>query len=254
MDRARGGRLLKFSFDGQYKGVVSQPTGFRVGIGDNKIYNFYPQRFQSISDFHRISVDDLVTGERTYLQPQRKFSKEEVRKTVAFNSKLISKDCSIILWTGESDTIFKCSSDLEIEPLYILDFGKTKIPEELISNVEKYERNKYSYPFILDMVYTNGWIFIEGLFNRQRKLVLYDTLLNKTIGLNNNSGIENDLDDGINFWPEDQASNELLYMVVETSEIISQLDNKTLDDNHKLLEVLKDRDLNSNPIMIFIEL
>jgi len=173
--------------------------------------------------------------------------------------------------TSWNDTIFRIFSDNNINPLYLLYYGKYKYPIEQDNGSSpriQIVNKKYIYP--LWKVITNDYLFIQYQYQLETWLAIYDKNENKMI-FNNiidddlSSGVSNDIDGGIGIRRVNQYKFNNGYDLVKS---ISSFDilNISIDDsinekkinidrmNSTFFELAKTIKENDNPVIQVINL
>jgi len=257
MDRSRGGRILKFSYNGLFEKILSTNTGFRVIKFENQIINFYPQKYLILSDFRRVVIENIYSGSEISLMPQKNQSITDLRKLVSFNTGLFRANNGFTLWMGECDTIYQITKNSTCNPKFVLDFGKYKIPDNIKRDIDLYEIQKYNYPFILDIIETDSMIFFNILFERRLNTVIYlkgeDLCFNTKM---NKGKIKNNVDDGLAFWPSGIMGENLLYMRIDMIDLLQYAEtintNKPMQSDFDKKIMISS--INDNPMLMILKL
>ena len=179
------------------------------------------------------------------------------------------------------DTIYAVSHD-GIEPRYILNFGRYNAPFEIkygwsIDNNELGEimGKRYGYIWFLETpVETSDYLFLRfslndylylAAFNKQTcQSSLFKEKGKSHYGLvyaNSSSGLKNDLDGGLNFYPKWTNLNSNVWITSHNAfELLSSLDEiresdpENLQKHKRLIELIGKLDENDNPVLVVAHL
>lgn len=168
-----------------------------------------------------------------------------------------------------NDTVYSISSS-RIIPVYFIDLGKYKLPNHLIperiAGTDKFQdykkvANNYFYANVLN---TSSKIFLAtySFGKSSPKYFLIDKssqegfLLIDNIG--NSTGIVNDWDGGIDFWPSGNITENKLYMTIDIMGIKNAIKNKNSrlakfpEKQIELNKAISSSEVLDNPIIMIV--
>lgn len=152
-----------------------------------------------------------------------------------------------------NDTIFEVSED-KLAPRYILNKGKYAPPYEKKMSVEFMDKEAIHYFLMRNVYESQNNVFFSFRYENSEHLGLYSKLDQKTYMFD--SGLGNDLDNFVPFYPKSIYQNRYLTGSVEASEILEWFKNnpelaKKLPANLQKLRDMKETD---NPVIMIAEL
>lgn len=174
---------------------------------------------------------------------------------------------NVYYWNNYIDTVFSVLPDLSIEPSFFISPGEHRIPKTRNIPLNPYE--KY---LILENIFETGRYLIIQYYFRKPILLLYDKydkesfLINLEYEQNTNArGIENDLDAGPKFLPDQYISEngrEYLVRVIDPLNIKTivssdefKLSEPKYQDKKRVLEKLANNlKEDDNPVLMMVRL
>ncbi len=158
-----------------------------------------------------------------------------------------------------NDTVFTVTPE-RLEPRYILDLGKYKIPKERRFEVLEGNWQAYSEPAQAylrpDFHETSQWVFLPytswDVTNKDElpRLAMYDKKKGACYKVKNNR-IINDMQGSLPFYPETRISDDVLLYYLEAPEVM-----ELAEDNPSILEYeqLKNLKEDDNPVLMIVYL
>lgn len=173
--------------------------------------------------------------------------------------------------TMYNDTIFSVVSD-KIIPSYYIDLGEYRLPYELRperlgpENIQKFRDNGSKYYFA-NVFQASETLFLttycygqnqENHFLFKPETQTGSLLVNKS---NVSTGIVNDWDGGMDFWPTGCINDRQVYMPITIQSIQKELDQKTdkasikyPERQQQLIKIITESDPFNNPIIMIVTL
>jgi hypothetical protein len=266
-------KLLYFSFDGSFIKSTSIPRfqnikvlkngnflGYESGnLGSEKnSFLLINEKGDSLSGVH--NTDTWASLSSRSLDIRYNFEPFYI-----FNDELHFKSMY-------NDTVFSILSN-RIVSSYFIDMGKFKIPQELRPERALADPTKMQIfsKKANDYFFCNVFESTENIFLTTANFKDWDIkylIYNKSTGdgcllINQNkesSGILNDWDGGIDFWPKGYFENNKIYMpasALKIKEVLAEGNsglNFSMDKNSKLRKLMSETDDTSNPIIMVITL
>ena len=156
--RVSGGEILKYTKYGKYIGSVAKNTGFHVTL-INKSYfcNLYTISQLNNSNFYSIQIFDSLGNITKRLHPKNNLKNKATSKITVLNSQIYTLRDSLTFWEGRSDTIFRISNDYKIQPRFVINFDKYKIPNSLLNDVERFKSEISGYAHLFSFFETENY-------------------------------------------------------------------------------------------------
>ncbi|WP_195373376.1 MULTISPECIES: 6-bladed beta-propeller [Parabacteroides] len=158
-----------------------------------------------------------------------------------------------------NDTVFTVTPQ-ELQPRYILDMGKYKIPKEkrfevLEGNWTVYSEPAQAYlrPGFLE---TTSWVFLPytswDVTNKGElpRLAMYDKKKGDCYKVKDNR-IKNNMEGGLPFYPEARIADDILLYYLEASEVLELAEEDPSVMEYEQLKNLKEDD---NPVLMIVYL
>ena len=266
-------KLLYFSFDGSFIKSTSIPRfynlkvlkdgnylGYESGnLGSEKyIFLLTNEKGDTLSTVHNTNTWTSISSRSLDI-------KYQFEPFYNFNDQLHFKSMY-------NDTVFNISSN-SIVPSYFIDMGKFKLPHELRperaladpAKMQKFSKKASEYVFC-NVFESPGNVFITTANFKSsdiRYLMYNKNTRDGCLLINQNkesSGISNDWDGGIDFWPTGNIENGKIYMpasIIKIKDVLSEGKselNFSKDKNSKLRELLSGIDDTGNPIIMVVTL
>lgn len=274
----QGERLLYFSFNGDLTKTVKIPYHQEVKVLNDSRYLAYDpgtngsERYNFILTSEQGDTISAVKNNITW----KKAYKGSIVVTGPANEAFYSNRNSYFFKTKYNDTVYSVNAvKNKIEPCYSINFGKYKIPEELIlekvlSDPVKLQKFKErAVDFYLGKPFeASDKVFIRSscMGKREYKYLLYDKNNNEGSLLVNekeeSTGILNDWDGGLDFWPIEQKGYNQIIMPIDILDFRKKLESNSSDkriikypDKQKALRnMISGSDVMDNPMIMVVTL
>ena len=138
-----------------------------------------------------------------------------------------------------NDTLFRISKNLDFVPKYIIDSGKYAFSSQILSDPTLYQKEFHSRIFLCSIFETKSSVLLSYIYNndiyyqsynkRDGKSILFDSgkdISGDFFGVNVASGIPNDFDGGLDFWPKQQ--NGYLLVTWYNASLFEENSNKRI--------------------------
>lgn len=271
-------KILKYSLDGKFLCEISTKVWadrFEFLNKDTIVFfsnNRYNEINNKIVNYQLIFMDLASQEIVNYLLPfNPNFDKVYVRDYTNFSSgnQFISFNHSY------NDTIFRVNPGMQVSPRYHVDFGKYKVPDELLNkkynNAKEFSmsiaRSDYVYRFgsnfrenenVLFFCFVHKRILHHLLVSKKTEnIICYNNFINDLEGYNLSKAL------GIDFQPLAATEKELVFLL-EPQEFISSIEeqkkifneNEWLnfkENNQNLIDVFQKTKSMDNPIIVYYE-
>jgi len=276
-------KLLYFSFDGDLVKTVKIPLYNGVSyydevkaLDDSKYiaYNAGTNGFEQHNFILVGNSGQIISTVKNY-STWESVSKSEARLLDAFEPFHLNGN-SYFFRSKYNDTVYSVNNAKnKIEPNYLINFGRYKLPLTLIpekigtdpSKLQEYRKWSVYY-YRGASIETSNQIFIRSSCYGKRdiKYLIYDKTSKEGGLLVNESGEStgfiNDWDCGLDFWPIGQKDFNQIIMPIDIIDLRKKLEISSTDkrsikypDKHKALQTLmsKSDDLD-NPIIMVVTL
>ena len=151
-----------------------------------------------------------------------------------------------------NDTLYRIDDDFSFIPKYIINAGKHEITLEMRSNSAIFNREAQYCPTVTSIFETKNYLLLQYLISREYAVCYYHKKEDKLLYFLSTSGIPNDYDGGLDFWPQQMVSDKEM-MCVYSAEQLLQLDKSKITDE-KLKHVLNSIEMDSNPVIAILTL
>lgn len=158
-----------------------------------------------------------------------------------------------------NDTVFTITPK-ELQPRYILDLGKYKIPKEKRFEVLEGDWRAYSEPARAylrpDFLETSQWVFLPyttwDVTNEDDvpQLAMFDKRTGECYKVKDNM-IKNDMEGGLAFYPATRVADNVLLYYWDASEVLELAEKNPAILEYEQLKNLKDDD---NPVLMLVTL
>jgi hypothetical protein len=171
------------------------------------------------------------------------------------------------------DTVYYVSSN-KIQPGYFINLGKYKLPNNYIpteklrgTDLQFYREKAEKYNFV-NVFEASDKIFLTSYSYNSKiapKYIIYNKANKNGFylygGNDESTGIINDWDGGMNFWPSSSINDDKVYMPITISDIQKELNDKSNNKSVKYLEkkrqlenLVSTSDITDNPILMIVTL
>ena len=155
---------------------------------------------------------------------------------------------SLTFWECGYDTIYRITNHYEIVRKYYLKY------ENKPSITDDFDYHKMNHPNEIDwLIETNDYLFFRAAFRKDYLRVVYMKNLEKGIRLNNDI-FENDIDEGIDFFPQGIACPEVLYQTFSAFEIKEDNMDKKLSWGEQFESMIQSSNNTDNPCIMLVTL
>ena len=271
-------KLLFFSFNGELVKTVTVPYHQEVKVLNDSRFIAYDPATNGSEKYNFILTSDhgdTISAVKNYTTWKKAYT-GTIIITSPRNEAFYLNNNSYFFKSNYNDTVYYVNSTKDkIESSYIIDFGKYKVPEDLIpekivsdpiklQNFYKRAVNFYQgKPF---EAYNKVFIRASCMGKREFKYLLYDKSSNEGCLLVNedgeSTGIFNDWDGGFDFWPTGQKSNNQIIMPIEALDFMKKWESNNSDtrtiknpDKQKTLRnVIAGLEDTDNPIIMVVTL
>lgn len=271
-------KLLYFSFNGDLIKTEKIPYHQEVKVLDDSRYLTYDPGTNGSEKYNFILASeqgDTISTVENYTTWKKSYKGSIVVSGGAFEAFYLKMN-SYFFKSKYNDTVYHVNiTKGRIEPSYSINFGNYKIPEELIPEKlvsDPIKMNKYKER-ATDFYWGKPFEAANKIFIRAScmgkidiKYLLYDKNKNEGSLLVNevgeSTGIVNDWDGGLDFWPVSQKNNNEVIMPVEALEFKKKIEGastikrniKYPDKQKKLKDLISKIDDFDNPIIMKITL
>jgi len=156
-----------------------------------------------------------------------------------------------------NDTIYSITQNLSFLPKYIINTGRYAITKQILSDWVMFERVYQSRVFISSVFENDNYVLISYRYQNKNYYHLYDKKRHDSMLSNSTTGIPNDYDGGMDFWPKIQNGNEFItwYNAYLFEDNVNRLKPKgSENDVGKYKKMRKEIDLESNPVLVIIKM
>jgi hypothetical protein len=172
------------------------------------------------------------------------------------------------------DTVYYVSAN-KIQPSYFVNLGKFKLPKNFIpteklkgTDLQLYREKAEKYNFVNVFEASNKIFLTSYSYNSKiaPKCLIYDKANkdgNYLVSDNGEStGILNDWDGGMNFWPSAALNDNKVYMPITVSDFQKELNDKSNNNksikfpekNKQIEKLVSGSDIMNNPILMIVTL
>lgn len=158
-----------------------------------------------------------------------------------------------------NDTVFTVTPE-QLQPRYILDMGRYKIPKERRFEILEGNWLVYSEPAQAylrpDFHETSQWVFLPYTSwdvtseDESSRLAMYDKKKGVCYKVKNDR-IKNDMPGGLPFYPEARIADDVLLYYLEASEVLELAEEDPSILDYEQLKNLKEDD---NPVLMIVQL
>ncbi|MCX6227063.1 MAG: 6-bladed beta-propeller [Bacteroidia bacterium] len=161
------------------------------------------------------------------------------------------------------DTIFSISEKGDFLPRYVLNFGNSRIPNELWDDKQKFTEKRYDYYNGISLIETKNSVFIRFYYQKRSRIGIISLMDNKIRGIQSEKGfLENDLDGGPDFWPVETNGLDVVYSFIQPFDLVQQwqtggLKNKKFSnqaERDKFVKMVTSLKEDDNPVVMMAEL
>ena len=212
-------RLMYYDFNGKF--LESIPLPFENSIGNieyynSNIYNFYIIKEANIGNVpHTYTILDtafnIITQKIKPIQFSRK-SETFAFPAIPLFSQYMYNNRVHIMENMLNDTLYEVNNDFSFMPKYIINSGKYSVSTDIRSDDGlSFLKEMNNCVMLYSMFETDDYLFILYEYQGRRIPVCFNKKENNMVKINtSSSGIPNDFDGGLDFWPVYQNNKELI--------------------------------------------
>lgn len=141
-----------------------------------------------------------------------------------------------------NDTVYSINKEFVFAPKYVIRADQYSLSVPLLSDAALYQKEFNNLIFLISVFETSNYVLISYQYNAENYYQYYNKTEQRSLFFNSRSGIPNDYDGGLSFWPKQQIDNILvswydahLFLKIEnaitpkgSSEAIDQLKEVTM--------------------------
>jgi len=160
-----------------------------------------------------------------------------------------------------NDTLYKINHDFSFIPKYIVNAGKYKMTLEIRSDANAFVREARNILTMMSMFETKDYLLLSYMiFDEFRVPCYYQKKEDKLFYFSSTSGIPNDYDGGLDFWPKYQSENQLItfYYAYQIEEYESNPNKMKPQGSSEAVynfeQMSRKLDSENNPVMVVVTL
>ncbi len=271
-------KLLYFSFNGELVKTVTVPYHQEIKVLNDLRFIAHDPATNGSERYNFILTSakgDTISTVKNYTTWKKSFAATLVI-TKPGNEAFYLNNNSYFFKSNYNDTVYHVNNTKDkIEPSYIINYGKYKVPEDFIPEklasdpikMQDYYKKSVNFFYAKPFEASNN-VFIKSICmgKREYKYLLYDKSSNEGYLLVNeggeSTGILNDWDGGFDFWPISQKNNNQIIMPIEAMDLlkkweINNSDTRTItnpDKQKALRNVISGLEVTDNPIIMVVTL
>ncbi|MGI6323035.1 MAG: 6-bladed beta-propeller [Bacteroidales bacterium] len=272
-------KLFFFSFNGDLIKTINIPFHQEVIILKDSRYLTYDPGTNGSEKYNFILANergDTISVVKNYTTWKKTLPGSILVTNSANEATFYINDKIPYFKSKYNDTVYYFNKEKDIiEPAYLIDLGKYKVPEELIPEkiatdpikFQDFQKRAINY-FLVKPLEISNQVFIRSscMWRRDIKYLMYDKDSKTGCSLVNengeSTGILNDWDGGVDFWPNMQNYNNQVIMPLD----IFQFKEKIGLQNHSgrkikypneqksLMDLISRLDNLDNPIIMKVTL
>lgn len=145
-------------------------------------------------------------------------------------------------------------------PKYCINAGKYEFSVDVLIDSDHFLSRQENYLSVNSIFETQKYLFLSYYFQNKNFFCYYDKTEGKILHFNSHSGISNDFDGGLDFWPQYQYNNQLIafydaYLFEENINNPRKMEPKGTQEAIKRLDKLTNNlDPEANPVMVIVTL
>lgn len=156
-----------------------------------------------------------------------------------------------------NDTVYSINKDLDFFPKYIINSGSYSFTKQIISDAELFIRESQNRVRLRSVFETNNNVLISYSHRGENFYLYHDKRQRRSLLFHSDFGIPNDYDGGLDFWPEQQNSNEFIawynaYLFKENENKLKPIGNQKVVGNFENLR--KEIDSDANPVIVVVKM
>ena len=162
---------------------------------------------------------------------------------------------------SRNDTMYVVNfNDHSFKPKYLLNFGKYSLTTEVLRDNDHYMKIHMNYARLNSLYETKNNLFISYLFQDKYSYQYYDKTKNRLYKFNSETGIPNDYDGGLDFWPQRQDNKNWysFYNADIFKKEFSIREKKNLKGDSRVIRSLDELtqiiDSEDNPVLMIVKI
>jgi len=267
-------KLVYFSFDGKfikneshpYRGLVK-----KLDDGNSLIWDGGPIKWTKFTFLLTNEKEDTLSVIPNYKTIINK-SNIAVSPAYSFIERFYYFDKRLFFKDDFNDTVYYMNAG-KIQPAYSINLGKYKLPESLRpeslepSNIKLFYQKASNFYYCCVLETSNKIFLVSHNYYRDiPKYILYDKPSHLGNLMNNNenisTGIVNDWDGGLDFWPTGNITDNKIFMPINMMDLKKEFEKsksaknsiKFPDRQKDLSKILSNSDNTDNPIIMIVTL
>ncbi|MFA8437118.1 MAG: 6-bladed beta-propeller [Marinifilaceae bacterium] len=153
-----------------------------------------------------------------------------------------------------NDTIFSLTPQMALNPMYIMDCGKFKMPLDVVASYEKWEKTGKNYYLVDNVQESEHQLFIRYKYNDKYHRCVYNKDNGDLAHLNQRDslGIPNNLDNGLPFWPMVVRNNKemmTLWPAFKLKAEVKRMKEKGVKISEELRKLDETMKISDNPVI-----
>jgi|GEM_PF-2322761 len=156
-----------------------------------------------------------------------------------------------------NDTLYFFANSQRIIPKFTINAGIYEVTTDMLTDENIFKR---SYINMISAFESKDYLFIRYTFQRKSYFCYYDKNLQKLFHIESETGISNDFDGGLDFWPLQQYNNELYtfydaYLFEENAEKSNKIQPKGPKGAIDFMKEFSGKiDPEDNPVLVIAKL
>ena len=261
-------RLMYYDFNGNF--LESIPIPFDNLIGsieyyNSNIYNFYIMKEANMgkAPYTYTILDtafNILTQKIKPIQFSRKSETFAFPATPSFSQYMYNNRVHI-MENMLNDTLYEINNYFSFMPKYIINLGKYSVTTDIRSyDALSFLKEINNRVMLRSIFETDDYLFIIYEYQGKRIPVYFNKKNNKIYQMKNSlSGIPNDYDGGLDFWPLYQNNKELItfydaYQLVEHKKSNKYSLKGTKESLTRFNHLVRNLEPDDNPVMVIVKL
>lgn len=258
-------QLLFYDFESDFiKEITVNNWPLQISALDNNILFESPKGRRELNDYHALFVVDQNGKSLNQLIYRQKEEKVKEEIGLCNISLFYNYSDTITYWEYFYDTVYRIVDDNTIIPKYHFNCGKNKIPFEILMKAKLKSSPKIdNYARIWRFTETKNFFFVRAGNKKRLYHILFDKHKKETYNVHfktgdkHNFAFQNDLDEGLPFWPDGLANENKVFSMIygyELKHILASIANKEIVINKNIYELAKNSQITDNPIIMLVNL
>ena len=156
-----------------------------------------------------------------------------------------------------NDTVYSISQNLSFVPKYVLNAGMYVVTKQMFSDATLFDRLIQDRVFLTTIFETDNHVLVSYRYHNKENYLLYDKKRPGSVLFNSDSGIPNDYDGGMDFWPKYQNGKEFItwynaYLFDDNKNRLKPKGSQIAIDKYNKMR--KAIDSESNPVLVIVKM